>query len=108
MALSSHALLEKEIGTNNRELEGYLLKEVKSSHLALINLNDFLALTRVEGDAVEDRADHIINKLGGFDKNKAGALSLVIRKCNSRLKVSNHEGRARAMAALKSGITEYL
>jgi len=86
---------------------GYLLKEVKSSHLSLINLNDFLTLTRVEGDAVEDRADHIINKLGGFDKNKAGALSLVIRKCNTRLKVSNHEGRARAMAALKSGITEY-
>ena len=86
---------------------GYLLKEVKSSHLALMTPEDFLKLTRVEGDAAEERADYILNKLGGFDKTKAGTLTLVIKKCGTNLKVKDHGGRARMIAAMKSGVTEY-
>ena len=86
---------------------GYILKEVRSSHLVLMKPEDFLKLTRVDGDAADERADYILNKLGGFDKNKAGTLSLVIKRCGNSLKVKDHGGRARMLAAMKSGVTEY-
>jgi len=73
----------------------------------LMDPHDFLVLTRGEGDAVVARADQILKDLGGFDKLKAGALSLTVKKCPGVDKVINHEGRARAMAAAKSEIKEY-
>ena len=86
----------------------FLTESLKSSHLVLMKPQDFLTLTRGEGDAVEARADYINKNLGGFDRNKAGTLSLTLKRCRGvPEKVINHEGRARAMAAMKSGLTEY-
>ena len=69
---------------------------------------DFLTLT-YQGDAdIEGRSDYILGMPGGFDKTKAGKLSLVIKKCwdDGVDKVISHAGRARSMAAIKSGVEQ--
>tara|TARA_R110000796_G_C14466522_1_gene425081 strand:+ start:207 stop:995 length:789 start_codon:yes stop_codon:yes gene_type:complete len=69
---------------------------------------DFLTLTYQDDADIEGRSDYIVGMPGGFDKAKAGKLSLVIKKCygDDVDKVISHAGRARSMAAMKSGIEQ--
>lgn len=80
----------------------YINENLKSTHTAKMSPRDFLTLTRGEEDNVMLRAKKIISM--GYDPTKAGTLSLVVRVCPREIKVINHEGRARAAAAIQSGV----
>lgn len=82
----------------------YLTENLKSIHTAKMSPEDFLVLTRGEDDDVMSRAKKIVR--GGYDPTKAGTLSLVVKVCPREVKVVNHEGRARAAAAMQAGLKE--
>ena len=81
---------------------------MNSNFTVSMDPQDFLTLTYQDDADIEGRSDYILGMPGGFDKTKAGKLSLVIKKCwdDGVDKVISHAGRARSMAAMKSGVKQ--